>query len=60
MILFCLIMNYAISEVSIVENGEPKVTIVIGEKATDLEKYAAEEFVKYIKEMTGATTQSKS
>lgn len=58
-LFICIILLNSISvlsfsEIWIVQDKVPQAVVVIGKNATDFEKYAAEEFVKYIYQMTGA------
>lgn len=43
-----------VSSIVITEKGKPKATVVIGENVTEIEKHAAVELVKYVKELSGA------
>ena len=51
--LFCLSVSFVSAEekLTVVEDGKPACAVVIGQQATNLEKHAAEEFVKYIFQM---------
>jgi len=40
---------------TVVQEGQPQATIVLGQQSTDLEQHAAEELVKYVEQMTGGT-----
>ena len=44
----------ALAQISIVREGRPMTKIVLGEKATDVEKHAADELQKYVREISGA------
>lgn len=53
-VLFLLSIGNFCSGMSIVENGQPKAKIIIGENVPYMVEFAANEFQKYIEKITGA------
>lgn len=57
-ILFVLIMIALCANIfamDVVLDKKPAATIVLGSDATDIDRYACDEFIKYAKKITGAT-----
>ncbi len=49
-----LCQENALNGVDIIRNGVPKASIILRENALPVERFAAEEFSKYVKKITGA------
>ncbi|MBQ7256493.1 MAG: DUF4838 domain-containing protein [Abditibacteriota bacterium] len=57
--VFCLFLiilpNLQVFSFEIVKDGKPNATVVVGSDTTEEDVYAANEFIKYIKEISGVT-----